>query len=81
MEEVFGPEGLIAKAHPEYEHRPGQIDMARAVMRLWPGVQLAFGPTIAGGFYYDFELPHKLSEEDFQVYEPQMATISRIDET
>ncbi len=35
MEEVFGPEGLIAKAHPEYEHRPGQIDMARAVMRAF----------------------------------------------
>src|ERR1044072_5698752 len=33
MHEVFGPEGLIAKAHPEYEHRPGQIDMAAAVLR------------------------------------------------
>jgi threonyl-tRNA synthetase len=28
--------------------------MARAVMRLFPGTQLAFGPTVAGGFYYDF---------------------------
>ncbi|HSE32175.1 MAG TPA: helicase C-terminal domain-containing protein [Pyrinomonadaceae bacterium] len=35
MEEVFGPEGLIAQAHPEYEHRPGQISMARAVMRAF----------------------------------------------
>jgi ATP-dependent DNA helicase DinG len=35
MLEVFGPEGLIAKAHPEYEHRPGQIEMARAVMRAF----------------------------------------------
>ena len=35
MEEVFGPDGLIAQAHPEYEHRPGQIDMARAVMRAF----------------------------------------------
>ena len=35
MLEVFGPDGLIAKAHPEYEHRPGQIDMARAVMRAF----------------------------------------------
>ena len=32
--------------------------MARAVMRLFPNVQLAFGPTIEGGFYYDFELDH-----------------------
>ena len=30
--------------------------MARAVMRLFDGVQLAFGPTIDNGFYYDFEL-------------------------
>ena len=35
MEEIFGPEGLIAQAHPEYEHRPGQIEMARAVMRAF----------------------------------------------
>src|SRR6266699_4990751 len=35
MEEVFGPEGLIAQAHPEYEHRSGQIEMARSVMRAF----------------------------------------------
>jgi ATP-dependent DNA helicase DinG len=35
MEEVFGPDGLIAKAHPEYEFRPGQIQMAQAVMRAF----------------------------------------------
>ena len=35
MEEVFGPDGLIAKAHPEYEYRPGQIQMAQAVMRAF----------------------------------------------
>ena len=35
MLEVFGPDGLIAKAHPEYEYRPGQIEMAAAVMRAF----------------------------------------------
>jgi len=35
VEEVFGPEGLIVQAHPEYEYRPGQITMARAVMRAF----------------------------------------------
>src|SRR5438067_12143914 len=35
MQEIFGPEGLIAKTHPEYEHRPGQIDMAEAVLRAF----------------------------------------------
>ena len=35
MLEVFGPDGLIARAHSEYEYRPGQVDMARAVMRAF----------------------------------------------
>ena len=35
MQSIFGPGGLIAKAHPEYEHRPGQIDMAEAVLRAF----------------------------------------------
>jgi ATP-dependent DNA helicase DinG len=35
MQSIFGPNGLIAKAHPEYEHRPGQIDMAEAVLRAF----------------------------------------------
>ncbi|MGH9914993.1 MAG: ATP-dependent DNA helicase, partial [Pyrinomonadaceae bacterium] len=32
MEEIFGPQGLIARAHPEYEYRPGQVQMAEAVL-------------------------------------------------
>jgi ATP-dependent DNA helicase DinG len=35
MQDIFGPDGLIAKAHPEYEHRPGQIAMAEAVLRAF----------------------------------------------
>jgi ATP-dependent DNA helicase DinG len=35
MEEIFGPEGLIARAHPEYEYRPGQVEMAEAVLRAF----------------------------------------------
>src|SRR5215212_6173872 len=35
MLEVFGPDGLIAAAHPQFEYRPGQVDMARAVMRAF----------------------------------------------
>jgi ATP-dependent DNA helicase DinG len=31
MNEVFGPDGLIARYHPNYEYRPGQIEMAEAV--------------------------------------------------
>ncbi|HEV3469537.1 MAG TPA: ATP-dependent DNA helicase [Pyrinomonadaceae bacterium] len=35
MEQIFGPGGLIARAHPEYEYRPGQVLMAAAVMRAF----------------------------------------------
>jgi threonyl-tRNA synthetase len=54
--------------------------MARAVMRLFEGVQLAFGPTIENGFYYDFELTHHLTEEDFPKIEAEMAKIVKADE-
>src|SRR5205807_10006000 len=39
--------------------------MARAVMRLFPGVQLAFGPATEAGFYYDIDSPTPIREEDF----------------
>ncbi|HTF37469.1 MAG TPA: ATP-dependent DNA helicase [Blastocatellia bacterium] len=34
MEEVFGPGGLIAQHHPNYEYRPGQVEMAEAVNNI-----------------------------------------------
>jgi len=34
MEEVFGPGGLIAQHHPNYEYRSGQIEMAEAVHNI-----------------------------------------------
>jgi len=49
--------------------------MARAVMRLFPGVSLAFGPTVGNGFYYDFDLEHKINEDDFARIEEEMAKI------
>ena len=49
--------------------------MARAVMRLWPDVELAFGPTTGHGFYYDISCPHKISEDDFPRIEAEMQKI------
>jgi threonyl-tRNA synthetase len=49
--------------------------MARAVMRLFPGVQLAFGPTIEHGFYYDIQSPTPIREEDFPRIEAEMRAI------
>ncbi|HEY6563393.1 MAG TPA: threonine--tRNA ligase [Pirellulaceae bacterium] len=54
--------------------------MARAVMRLFPGVQLAFGPTIEGGFYYDVALPQPLTEQDFPAIEEEMRRLIEKDE-
>ena len=54
--------------------------MARAVMRLYEGVKLAFGPTTEGGFYYDFDLDHSLSEDDFPAIEAEMKKIIELDE-
>lgn len=54
--------------------------MARAVMRIKPGVQLAFGPTIENGFYYDVECDEPLTEEDFPAIEKEMAKIIALDE-
>jgi threonyl-tRNA synthetase len=49
--------------------------MARAVMRLWPGVELAFGPTTGHGFYYDISCSHTISEDDFPRIEAEMQQI------
>lgn len=54
--------------------------MARAVMRLYKGVSLAFGPTTSGGFYYDFDLPEKISEDDFPKIEAEMKNIIKAKE-
>jgi threonyl-tRNA synthetase len=74
---------LLTKKDPEalavMRHSCAHL-MARAVMRLFEGVGLAFGPTIDKGFYYDFDLPHKLSEEDFPRIEAEMARLVKMDE-
>ena len=50
--------------------------MARAILRLFPGARLAFGPTTASGYYYDVDLPDRpLSEDDFPAIEAEMAKI------
>lgn len=54
--------------------------MARAVMRIKKGVQLAFGPTIDSGFYYDFMLEEPLTEDDFPAIEAEMKKIIELDE-
>jgi threonyl-tRNA synthetase len=40
--------------------------LAEAVRRLYPGVKIAIGPPIENGFYYDFEFPEPIGEEDLE---------------
>ena len=49
--------------------------MAQAVMRLYDDVEFAIGPIIEDGFYYDFDLPHQLSTDDFEAIEAEMRKI------
>jgi len=46
--------------------------MATAIVRLWPGPQFASGPAVENGFYYDVELSHRISPEDFPKIEEEM---------
>jgi threonyl-tRNA synthetase len=48
--------------------------LAAAVLELYPGVKISIGPSIAEGFYYDFEFPEgtAISEADFPRIEERM---------
>jgi threonyl-tRNA synthetase len=46
--------------------------LAEAVRRLYPGVKVAIGPPIANGFYYDFDFPEPIREEDLERIEDEM---------
>src|SRR5665213_172249 len=49
--------------------------LASAILRIWPEAQFAAGPPVENGFYYDVELPHRISPEDFERLEKEMTSI------
>ena len=49
--------------------------LASAVLELFPGTKLGMGPAIEDGFYYDFDLKHKLTPEDLEKIEKKMKEI------
>src|SRR5690606_31667632 len=53
--------------------------MAQAVQRLFPEAKFAIGPPIENGFYYDIDLPVRLSNEDLPRIEEEMAKIVAAD--
>ena len=46
--------------------------LATAILRLWPDAQFAAGPPVENGFYYDVDLKHRISPEDFSKIEEEM---------
>ncbi len=46
--------------------------LATAILRLWPEAQFAAGPPVENGFYYDVELSHRISPDDFLKIEEEM---------
>ena len=49
--------------------------LATAICRLWPDVQLAAGPPVENGFYYDMDLKHRISPDDFPRIEEEMKKV------
>ena len=51
--------------------------MATAILRLWPDAQFAYGPPIDNGFYYDFQMAHRITPDDFEKIEAEMKKIAK----
>src|SRR6202022_2422456 len=46
--------------------------LATAILKIWPEAQFAAGPPVENGFYYDVDLSHRISPEDFEKIEAEM---------
>ena len=46
--------------------------LATAILKIWPEAEFAAGPPVDTGFYYDLELPHRITPEDFAQIEEEM---------
>lgn len=55
--------------------------LAAAICRIWPQAQLAAGPAIENGFYYDIELDHNISTAEFEQIEAEMKKIVKENQT
>src|SRR5450432_1942218 len=73
----------IAAAKMKAPERPPMTELERirhsaahvfatAILKIWPEAQFAAGPPVENGFYYDVELPHRISPEDFEKIEVEM---------
>jgi threonyl-tRNA synthetase len=58
----------------EIRHSASHV-LATAVLRLFPEAKLDIGPPTDNGFYYDFDLEHRFTQEDLEALEGEMAQI------
>ncbi|MEG2528892.1 MAG: threonine--tRNA ligase [Anaerovoracaceae bacterium] len=65
-----------AQIRSNYRHTTSHI-LAEAVKNIWPDAKLAIGPSIENGFYYDFDMEHKLSDQDLLKIMKEMKKITQ----
>ena len=66
------------EAKAVYRHTASHI-LAQAVKNVYPTVQLAIGPSIENGFYYDFDFKTPITQGDFEKIEAEMKAIIKAD--
>ena len=66
------------EAKAVYRHTASHI-LAQAVRNIYPTVQLAIGPSIENGFYYDFDFKTPITQGDFEKIEAEMKAIIKAD--
>lgn len=66
------------EAKAVYRHTASHI-LAQAVRNVYPTVQLAIGPSIENGFYYDFDFKTPITQGDFEKIEAEMKAIIKAD--
>lgn len=62
-----------------YRHSMAHV-LAKALTQIWPDVKLTIGPAIDNGFYYDIDLNHSITPEDFKQIEEKMNAIIKNNE-
>jgi len=55
--------------------------LATAVLRIWPDAKLDIGPPTEEGFYYDFDLEHRFTPDDFEQIEAEMKKVVKENQT
>ena len=55
--------------------------LATAVLRIWPDAKLDIGPPTDEGFYYDFDLEHRFTPDDFEKIEAEMKKVVKENQT